>query len=361
MKVLFLTPRFYPSVGGVERHVFEVATRLKKKGVEVLLATERAEDDYQSSSESDSEAKKSKQPVKSSYFVHINIYGISVWYFNFGKSGRLKKFRIWYLLFKQRKLFAKADVVHCHDVFIWYFLLRFLYPRKKVFITFHGYESYPVPFKNILIRKLSEILSSGNICVGDYIKRWYHTNPTYITYGGVSIKEKRNTFKRKINTKLKILFLGRIDEDTGVKLYVKVLDKLKEHKVNFDFIACGDGKLRNLFEKYGKVTGFVRNTGKYVTDSDIIFSSSYLSILESLVEKKIIISVYQNPLKKSYLMDSPLKKYITISNNVLDMAKKIIYYSKSGRNNNMTEEGFIFAKQQTWDSIANMYMNLWTK
>ena len=361
MKVLFLTPLFYPSIGGVQRHVFEVGLRLKKKDIQLCIITEKESKNYQSSGKSDSEAKKLKQVVKSSYFERKKISGIPVWYFTFGKAGWHKKFKIWYILFKHRNLFKDADIIHCHDVFIWYLPLRFLYPRKKVFITFHGYESYPVVFKNILIRKISEILSSGNICVGNFIKKWYHANATYITYGGVNIKKNGAKPKREKSKKLNILFLGRIDEDTGVRLYINVLEKLKKQKLNFNFIACGDGYLGNLFEKYGKVTGFVKNTSKYIREADIVFSSSYLSILESLAERKKVFAVYQNPLKKSYLTDSPFKKFIVITRSVSDITKKISLYNKNKKIDIAVDNGFLFAKKQTWENVTNMYINLWTK
>ena len=106
------------------------------------------------------------------------------------KKNRLKKFIIWQWLLKNIKIIQEADIVHCHDVFYWYLPFRFLYFRKPVFTTFHGYEKYPVPFKNIVIRKISEKLSWGNICVGMFIEKWYGTKATFISYGGVDSKIK---------------------------------------------------------------------------------------------------------------------------------------------------------------------------
>lgn len=36
MKIAFVTPRFYPHIGGVETHVYEIAKRMKEFEVEVL-------------------------------------------------------------------------------------------------------------------------------------------------------------------------------------------------------------------------------------------------------------------------------------------------------------------------------------
>ena len=82
-----------------------------------------------------------------------------------------EKFYVWIWFWKNKQLIKNADIVHAHDVFYWYLPFRFMFPRKKVFITFHGYESYPVRKRAIIVRRISELLSNGNICVGDFIKK----------------------------------------------------------------------------------------------------------------------------------------------------------------------------------------------
>ena len=150
MRIVFLSPRFYPEIGGVEKHAFEVAKRLSKKGHKIAIITEGNKDE------------------------RFKMDNIEVHRFYFGKKSWLKKFIIWQKLFSKRNLLKKADVVHCHDVFFWYLPFRFLYPRKKVYTTFHGYETrFPPSKKAVMVRKLSEELSLGNIIVGDYIKKWY--------------------------------------------------------------------------------------------------------------------------------------------------------------------------------------------
>lgn len=165
MTILFFTSRFWPEIGGVETHALEVAKELVKRGHKVSVISENHG------------GLKDKEDYKG-----IEIYRIKI-----QTSERLKKFAIWHWLFKNRNLIKKADTIHCHDVFYWFLPYKFLYPKKPVFTTFHGYETkFPPSKKAIFIRKISEKLSWGNICVGDYIKKWYGTKPDYVTYGGVS-------------------------------------------------------------------------------------------------------------------------------------------------------------------------------
>src|SRR3989304_6221914 len=84
------------------------------------------------------------------------IFGIKIYRINVGKDYWFKKFRIWKEFFKNINLFFSADIVHCHDVFFWYLPFRFIFPFKKIYTTFHGYEGYPLTSKDILVHKISE-------------------------------------------------------------------------------------------------------------------------------------------------------------------------------------------------------------
>lgn len=157
MTILFFTRLFYPHIGGVEKHVMEISKRLINKGYNIIVITESLN------------ASHNEKNIKNDNFETAN--GIKIYRINSGKDNWFKKIRIWNSLWKIRKIIKKADIIHCHDVFYWYLPFRFLYPRKRVYTTFHGYESYPIKKKAVLIRKLSEKLSYGNICIGDFIKK----------------------------------------------------------------------------------------------------------------------------------------------------------------------------------------------
>ena len=186
MKVLFLTRRFYPDIGGVEKHVLEVSKRLIERGHDVTVIAEN----YHSIHQSDTQYIKSKQPVKSIQNDDFVVEKIKVYRIYGGRDNWFKKFRIWLGMWELINVVRDADIIHCHDVFFWYVPFRFLFPEKKVFTTFHGFEGYPVKKKEILVRKVSEFLSRGTISVGSFIKKWYGTNSDYIIYGGVDVPRK---------------------------------------------------------------------------------------------------------------------------------------------------------------------------
>ena len=330
MTIVFFAPRFYPEIGGVEKHSYEVAKILSKKYKVIVFA----------------EGFKERKE---------NISGIKVIRLNFGKKSWFKKFVIWKKIFDYRKIIKKADIVHCHDVFFWYLPLRIIYPRKKVYVTFHGYEGvFPPKTSALFVRKLSEKLTNGNIAIGKYIEKWYGTKANAVNYGAVNrVKESKIITK---GSKLKILFIGRIEKDNGIKIYSKVLSKLK----NYSFEAVGDGLLKNEFKKYGEVYGFVKNLNNHIRNSTIIFSSSYLSILEGLSFKKPVFSVYENPLKRDYLEMTPFAKWIYISGSSQKTLEQI---NSVMQKNKLKKEGsplsYKWIKDATWRKTVKDYLMLW--
>lgn len=337
MNILFFSRLFYPHIGGVETHVLEISKRLVKKGYTVTIITER----FDSSD------------------LKQNLFGITVLRIPVKKNEKLKKFDLWRWLWSNRKLIQKADVVHCHDVFFWYVPFRFLYPWKKVFTTFHGYETvFPPSQKVIVIRKISEVLSFGNICIGGYIKKWYHTKPTCITYGGVN-KVQSPKSKGK-SSYIKILLIGRLEKDIGIDIYIKIFQFLKKRNIRFKLQVLGDGTYRKQLEEFGKVLGFIKNTSRFIENSDMIFASSYLSILTGFAHKKQVVSVYQNELKKDYLMMTPFSKWILSSNTPEKLVNQIGQYRRNNQSYiNISENAYKWATKHTWDHTVSLYLKLW--
>jgi glycosyltransferase involved in cell wall biosynthesis len=345
MRVVFLSRLFFPHIGGVERHVLEVSRELVKRGHEVTVITEKIGGE--------------RLPRSSqSLAMTENVDGIIVYRISVGGEDWFKKFRVWGEMLRLRKVILGADVVHAHDVFFWYLPFRLLYPHKKIFTTFHGYETvFPVSEKAKFVRKISEKLSFGNICVGDFIKKWYGTKADFVTYGGVSALNFFDSTQGKV---LKIAFVGRLDADTGFIFYQQVLQLLQSKKISFQLDVYGDGELKKTAEKIGTVHGFVSDLEKEIRKADIIFASSYLSILEAMVQRKPVFSTYSNPLKKDYLTMTPFSKFIFIENDPGKMAEKIA--SRLQNKNEWKEKvdkAYNWASQHSWEQVTELYLKLW--
>jgi len=240
MNILFISKHKSPHIGGVEKHILEVSKNLKQKGHNIRIISE--------------------EDIKP---PQIKILGLLY---------------IWYWLFKNRHLIARCHLVHIHDVFIWYLPFRFLYPKKPVFITFHGWEGkYPIPMWNILNKRIAAKLSTGSIAVGKYIEKYYGIKVNKIIYGATTLIH----INRVEKIKNSIVYLGRQGSDTG---YLEFLDWLKIHgqKMKVKFINKS------------------KNPEKFLRTAEFCVPSGYLSYLEAKSMDCKIMTFANNPLKVDY-------------------------------------------------------------
>lgn len=326
MKIVMIAPSFWPEVGGVERHILGLSQKLIKNNHKVTIITPKGE-------------RHEEINVKK-----INIKGLSIWWF----------------FIKNKKLFQKADIIHCHDYisFLWYLPLRFLMPRKKVFVTFHGWEGkFPPDIKTKVLRKLTEKLTWGNICIGKFIEKWYGQKADLISYGAIDLPPNPPI---PIN-KQQGVFIGRLAKDAGIKEYIKALIVLKEKNIDFKLDVYGDGDLRGELEKMVKnndlrvnFKGMGYNHWEESRNAYWAFVSGYLAILEAMSWKKAIVSVYDNELKKDYL--SPFSERINICSQAEEIVKVII------RGNNFDlENNWDYVKSLSWKKLTREYLQLWSK
>lgn len=293
MNILFLTNYKWPHVGGVEKHIFEVSKKLKVKGGSVRTIS--SED--------------IRQPK-------IKLIGLLY---------------IWYWLFKKRKFIENADVVHCHDVFIWYLPFRFIYPRKKVITTIHGWEEvYPMQSKFTLLKKLAVKLSSKSVGIGKFLKKYINVKFDLISYGATTIRIM--VVKKDRN---RIVYVGRLEENTGLLQFLDWLRFSSAGKNNPKYTVdfCGDGRLRSECEKYGKVHGFC-DPNPFYKKAKICVPGGYLAALEALSYGCELKLFWNNQVKEDYWKMSPFFKL---------------------KGNKLKE----WARAQTWEKLANEYLDLY--
>lgn len=340
MNIVFLSRKAFPEIGGVEKHTYEIKNRLEKEFDKILVIAEH-----------------NKQG---------SMGNNSLTTLNTGKQNWFKKFRVWKELWKKRNFLNEGDIIHCHDVFYWYLPFKLIYPKKPVYVTFHGYEGNNIPtMRAKIMHKIAEKFSNGNICVGDFLKKWYSTKPDYVIYGGVDVKR----IKKNKLLKNSFCFIGRLEEETGILEYLKALRQLKSNKLSVKLDVYGEGSQREKAEKYVKENklnvefkGFIRNIEDVISKYEFVFVSRYLGILEALAAKRFVFAVYNNEIKKDYLEMAPFRDFISISNDSKSLSNEIKKYilNKEERDNKV-EKGYKWVRKNTWDDVANVYLKLWGK
>jgi glycosyltransferase involved in cell wall biosynthesis len=351
MKILILTPRFFPEIGGVEKHVLCISNELSNSisNVRILTATNKQN--------LDPEELISRLKVNR---IYCKDYG-NVWI-----NALLRRINIWVVLIKKFKLLQESAIIQLNDfeTFIW--ILPFIiFLKNRLYITFHGFEgTYPVQQTAKTIRKIAERLTKGNICVGKFIEKWYGTHSQYVTIGAVDPSKSLT-----VEEKNEVVFVGRLEKDTNILELIETLNILKtNYGIELPLHVCGNGFLwKEINEKTKKYNlkvfmhGFDAFPQKYLFPCRFSFSTGYLSILESMICGKIVLSIYTNPLKRDYLFSIPhAESLMLISSSPTILAEQLYCSIVNPKSTQLrADRAKSFAAQQTWRKLADQYLSLW--
>ena len=190
-KIVFITSSYYPSFGGVEKHVQRVAEILASRGFTVKVFVR----------------------YKENYPTHQKINNVDI--YRMPKKDGRPNINLWYL--KNKKYFKDATI-HSHDYFP--FSLRRLVNSRWVH-TFHGFEGYPVSKIAIASRKRVLANVDYSFCVGKFIEKWYGTKCDEVLWGAADKPKKYN-----IKPKYDFVFFGRLEKDTGINTYLEAFKLL---------------------------------------------------------------------------------------------------------------------------------------
>ena len=323
---------FYPHVGGIEKHLEKVSKTLIKKGHKVTVLT----------------TKYNKDLTEEEIYKDIRIIR-----FNQPSIKYIGLVITWFSLLKYFKLIKKSDILHIHDAFSWYWPFKLIYPEKKVFITYHGrWGRYPIPFVDLVQKKIGAKLSSGVLAIGEYIPKHYGLNADIVSYGATDIN--KTTIDKDNNL---IVYVGRLDKDIALDKIFEVFKRLKGYKIIF----CGDGEFKEEAKKYGEVKGFV-DPIPYLKKAKYCFASGYLTILEALANKCLTFASYDNSLQEDYYKLTPFNNFISVTGRPDETVKKLQYYERHPLiAKEKIEKGYKWTKEQTWKKMAGNYLTLWKK
>ncbi len=335
MKILFLTRLFYPHIGGVEKHVYYLSKELLRKDHAITVVAERHN---------------AVLPLSETF------EGIAILRIPMPKSQSLKKFSIWWWFLHPLQTVRDADVVHCHDVFFWFLPFRLLFPKKPVYTTFHGYESYPIRFQAIVVRKLSEFLSFATVCIGDFMKKWYGAKPDVVLYGGVELPK----VQKKPKFPNAAVFVGRLDEQTGILDYCSAAVRIQKDNPSFVLMVYGEGQLQKLLSREIQYKGVTKSTQNTLQEYQFAFVSRYLAILEAMSVKRLVFALYNNPLKKDYLLLSPFASLIVSVKNAEELSERVVYFLEHPETEQeLVENAYEWVKRHTWSKVSEAYLRLW--
>lgn len=347
MHVLFLVPRYWPAVGGIEKYVRELGKALVDMNhrVTVVAAAHR--------------------PGLPDRETHD---GIDVFRFPAHRS----RLRSWVHLMGLRRLFVEADVVHISDVQMVECYCRMLgwTLRRPVFMTRHGL-SYrcPVPASEKRRAARAARLVRGIIDDGHFIAKWLGVPSDVSLEQGLSPRadEIGPVAEPADDT---AVFVGRLDWDSGINIYVDAVANLRrEHSVRLSLDVYGGGELeasmraRVQRERLPvRFHGFVEGAQKHLANGCFAFVSGRMAIQEAMARRRLVLAAYVNPLKHDYVREEPFSPHVCLAGTSEELADHIVHFRRDpAARRRRVERAFNYARTLTWSRTARGYLDLWRR
>ena len=234
MNILHISRRFCPCIGGTEKYIYDISTRLIKNEINCRVLTLNYD-----------VLDRRRKFKKFEVIDGIEVYRIPG--FGFYKKPIPLSFPL--------ALFKWADIIHIHDVRFLYEMVLFLKPllKYKIIMTTHGFILH-----TLFLNKIKSFISAFYykptfnkyidwiLCVSkqdyEYFSKMGLKNISLIENG---IDLNKINDNKKIDIPGEFLYFGRIDENKGIDLLFKSLALVKDLKWNLSIVGRGPQKIVN--------------------------------------------------------------------------------------------------------------------
>lgn len=267
---------------------------------------------------------------------------------------------------------VNPDIIHAHSTWAGLFVrLPYLFKKRKAKIIYqsHGWaflmdtSNYK---KNIyaLVEKILSIPTDRIINISNYeqnqaVKCGLNKNKMVMIYNGVEDKVNKSNLKLNWDeNKINLLFVGRLDRQKGLDLFLDVYDKMKLENLHLYVIGTSvlDDNLPNS-TKYVTYLGWVNNKDidvYYQACDAVIMPSRWegfgLVAIEAMKNSKAVIASNRGALPELIKEDFTgyifnIDDEISLKNRLLNLDKeKINILGENGRNiylQNFTDKIFV--------------------
>ena len=375
MKIAHVNMFFWPTFGGVEEVMYELAIRQAKEGYEVHVFC----------SDSDKEKRiKKKYEIKDNIHIHRSPYWIRLSLSTHIFPGLIKE------LSKE-----KFDIIHSHVSGHWYILIAGIIARIKGTKHIHTTHcpwtdkyrrkllQFLLIFNDLFLNRIAFSLTDRIIAITPWeipiLKKWVSEDKIKVIPNGMPNyffkKVKNNKFKKKLGLKGKIvLFFGRFNITKGADILALATKELvKERKdINFIFVGPDEGikqKVKDIVkgESRIKILEPIRGESRVEVyqSADLFVLPSYreglpLTLFEAMASGLPIIASPVNgvPFEMKNIENGYFVNYGDIKG-LKEKITKILDNPKIAKK--MSQNNLKKAKNYSWDLIAKRYMDEYNK
>ncbi len=241
------------------------------------------------------------------------------------KNKKIFRNKNYILDFCEKNKKKKIDIIEIHNRPEYVKYIKKYFQNTKIVLTLHNDPltlrgSEKINERENLLKDCSKIVFISRWIQNRFFKSVVNSNylNTEIIYHGV-----KKTINPSKNKKKNILFVGKLNEAKGYKIYVEAAKKFKKFDKSWNFIAIGDEPRKKIFPDKNIV-----NEIGYKTNKEVL---KYYNNSEIAVGN----SVWEEPLGR-IAIEASSRKCLPIISNIagLTESKKIAYVLKE---NNSTE------------------------
>jgi glycosyltransferase involved in cell wall biosynthesis len=204
------------------------------------------------------------------------------------------------------------------------------------------------------------------MCAGHFIEKYYGTGCDVVTIGGVDMPADAPGMKERRG-----VILGRLEDDVGLFRYLEVLKLLKQqHGIVLPIDVLGDGSRRSAAEDYmvrhdleAEFHGAVPDVKPYLMRALFVFASSYLSVLESMAHRCLVVATWMSEMKHDYLKSlQDNKETALVSDDPDFLASELAgYLERPDEKAALLDHAEMFASLHTWRKVAESYLGLYRR
>jgi phosphatidylinositol alpha-mannosyltransferase len=253
MKIGIVTEYYYPTLGGVQEHVYHFTVAARRLGHDVCIVTPAVEDSLASTSEGRRSAIDLRREDDSFGVVRI---GRSI---PLVGGGSIARASVGPELSSQLSALLRAerfDVLHLHSPLMPTLPLLALRLAESVVVgTFHSASGKSNPFYSIFRSVLQRYVDRMDVIVGvsdtalegprSYFDADYRIIPNGVDVAMFSAGKRRSEFD---DGRLNVLHVGRFDPRNGVDRVIKAWVGVRRAGVDARLLLVGDGPLRRTYE-----------------------------------------------------------------------------------------------------------------
>ncbi len=349
MKITLLAQRYYPSFGGVETYLRNLSRALVDLGHTVTIVSGATKDDQPEIEEHEGAT------------IH-----------RFPATRSKIRCRAWFV--RNVSLFRSADIIQVSNTLMLEYLRNMLAPfidSSRVFLTRHGMSGkYPVPDTERQRAQRAQKWVAGIVHDGRFIERWLDVKPNLCPDQGLFPLADDIT-QQKEPPPNSAIFIGRLEPDTGISMYVDSIRILNESNrlpaKPFELHVYGNGSLKESLEErigrerlpviFHKPTPAARDQ---IPKHCFAFVDGRMAIVEAYARRRTVIAAYTNPWKKDYLCGETFSPYLIATDSPVAHAQRVLELINDPEQRQFrVNNAFKYARDLSWTATAEQFVNLW--